>query len=334
MKKLITLIFISYQLVNLNAQSVENTPNQNNKESNPIANDELKINENINSIDEYKYIIKNINDALLYTLFSNKYLKDPDFHKASLAKEDLTKSMNNYNVILHCIVIDKDQSENDRLIAQKAFKFNVVHTKFFKLNQEYKEFFDNKYMLSTAEDYIQKLENLDLQDFSGLSNDRDKLIKNILKYKEESCQLKKELDKLKIFAKDDNDALRSKYQGIEKKYQFPYLKTVVRNMSNNLSSYTADSLEDNCAVAEKEQSTKAEEATNNEKDTPTAVEEESQEVVKENTNEASKEETINEVKEDKNKKKNSKKGKVKEEGEDKKDNTNPSQERENGLTID
>lgn len=284
--------------------------------------------------EDYQRIISDINIHYFNNHFQSKYKNDSLFYKEELSMDTNLKVLDNFNVILESILADPAQTKEDRLLAKKALDYNKVYAKYHQLMTSQKDFYNQKFETNNANEFIAALNSLEIDEFDGLQSTRKKELEKINTFKTESCKLKSILDPLKDKAKTDNDVLKSIYLKIEKKYQFPYLKTVVRNMSNNLSSYTADSLEDNCAVAEKEQSTKAEEAANNEKDTPTAVEEESQEVVKENTNEASKEETINEVKEDKNKKKNSKKGKVKEEGEDKKDNTNPSQERENGLTID
>ena len=191
----------------------------------------------------YQKIISDINSVYFQDLFVKKYKNDGKFDQIPVGSEDISNILKNYNIILESIIVDKSQKEEDVKLAIRAKTFNETYKKFYDIKESYKDFFKNKYAKETANQYVLELNSLKIEGFEGLVNDKQKIIEEINSFQDKSCKLKNELNKLMIVAKDDNNALKEKYNKLEKEYKVPYLKTVIRNMSNKLESYTDSSLD-------------------------------------------------------------------------------------------
>ena len=121
---------------------------------------------------------------------------------------------------------------------------NVVTTlsykseEFEELQQEYKYFFRSKYSEREARIYKYRLQQLKIDGLEIYENQRDKILEEIEKFKNQSCELKEYLDRLKTAGNENNSSLASVYEKLENEYEFPYLKFIIKKMSKDIRTYT------------------------------------------------------------------------------------------------
>lgn len=274
MKKIILTLFV-VNCISLGAQSKEELKKENEKLKSELQNINEKLKkQNVESgkekkeeksavlitevVKKYQTILAENNRVFFDDIFETKYKKNPQYlSTTTLGKDDDSSKFSNYNVVLANIINDASKSKEDKELALKATDFNNEYMSFFKIRQEYKDFYTKKFDSVTAVKYAANLSELNLDGFEALGKQKDDMLNSIQKYKTETCELKVNLDKLKVLAKTDNSALSSQYAQIKKNYTFPYLQKVITDMSKNWNSYNEESLP-SCEQTKKNESAEKE----------------------------------------------------------------------------
>lgn len=196
---------------------------------------------NIELILKYKEIIKNNNSIYFYNLFEKNYKNDISYTTRVKLLDDDLDSYRKGLTYLNNIVLDENQSDKDREIAKNVITLIENYIEFRNIQEEYKTFFSEKYELQKADNYIDKLNRLSLDKFTGLKEDRTRIIADITNYKDKSCELKRELD---IFKKSGLITNKSDFENLKKIMPFDYLQKLLDDCIKNFDNYKEDSLPD------------------------------------------------------------------------------------------
>jgi len=191
-----------------------------------------------------KNTIKETNEIFLKDIFNNKYIVNTKYFKETdLSNEDDTKKFKNSNVLINSILADDSSSKEDKEVCNKALDFNTNYLILFEIR---KTVLNEKFSTEKVEKAILDIKNLPVLEISSKLDESKKRISNALKnYNENTCLLKKSLDKFKN-ADQKSPALKQFYTALEKDdhyKEYPYLIHIIRKVKNNIIDYTNDDLQ-------------------------------------------------------------------------------------------
>ena len=187
---------------------------------------------------DLKKVIKDNNDLFLLDVFRNKYTSKY-FQETELETEDKTDKIKNSNTLINSIKVDADQQTLE--LSNKALAFNRNYQILFEIRQSVLDVKFDEIKVQEAIKLIDTSPSLDSNTTLNLT--KIKMINLLRNYKDNTCLLKKVLDKLKPMI--DQKALNPTYVKYEKDLRFkdyPFLASVIARMRKDVNSYTAETL--------------------------------------------------------------------------------------------
>lgn len=253
-KVILISIFLFY--FNLNAQNSNYDKKDKKELIQELENRDTKIKElenkikknNKNSIDSNLEneksilidIISETNEAFLYDAFENKYVKNSNYFKETDLSEYSELKFKNSNILLNSILNGKNTSNSDKKLCEKALLFNNNFIKLEIISKEVDSIINSRIDTLKVNQTIFKLDATSFETNSKIQLQKEEfngLLKNYAKY---TCELRKDLNKILINPKQDNQLVKNEYEKLKKSpiyKNYPYLIKVIDKVKNTLDTY-------------------------------------------------------------------------------------------------
>lgn len=190
-------------------------------------------------VSQLKQVIKQNNEVFLIEVFKEKYTQKY-FQETKLEAEDKTEKIRNSDILIKSVSVGADRETLD--LSSKAFDFNKNYIALYEIQ---KTVLNVKFDEKKVQESINTIATLPFLDSNSVLNRTKIHLTELLKnYRDNTCLLKAELDKLKKGI--DQKALIPSYLKYEKMPRFneyKYLLSVIVEMKKNVNSFTQDALQ-------------------------------------------------------------------------------------------
>jgi hypothetical protein len=188
-------------------------------------------------------VIKEINTIWLKDMFVKKFMDNPDYLTTKdLAKEDDRYKNRNYDLLAKSLIINK-VTKDTLIICNQLLNFNKAYLTLYEIRENV---LNQKYDSLEVDNAIKQINSIkDLDPIWQLSKTKQLYFDLLSNYRSNLEDLKIELEKRKRNPEQKSDYSIKEYNKLENnpKYnRYPYLLKVIREMKNDVNSYTDDDL--------------------------------------------------------------------------------------------
>jgi hypothetical protein len=188
-------------------------------------------------------VIKEINTIWLKDMFVKKFMDNSDyFTTTNLSNEDDRYKNRNYDLLAKSLILSKVTGDTLK-ICRQVLSFNNAYIMLFEIRENA---LNQKYDSLEVDKAIKQINSIkDLDPLWQLSKTKQLYFDLLSNYRSNVGDLKLELEKRKRNPEQKSDYNIKEYNKLENnpKYnRYPYLLKVIREMKNDVNSYTDDDL--------------------------------------------------------------------------------------------
>ncbi|MEN9303373.1 MAG: hypothetical protein RL264_1802 [Bacteroidota bacterium] len=188
-------------------------------------------------------VINEINTIWLKDMFVKKFMDNSDyFTTKDLAKEDDRYKNRNYDLLAKSLIINK-VTKDTLIICNQLLNFNKAYLTLYEIRENV---LNQKYDSLKVDKAIKQINSIkDLDPTWQLSKTKQLYFDLLSNYRSNVQDLILELEKRKRNPEQKSDYSIKEYNKLESNPKFnryPYLLKVIREMKNDVNSYTEDDL--------------------------------------------------------------------------------------------